>query len=407
MANARIQIINAEGSVTLVSAEGEQSLASGDVVQIDGQEARIVTGENGQVTLLLNGDPLELGPDVALSLPEGEEVEGDAGSQFFAAESTDAVVDALSSDQDLLDVLEAPAAGTAGGAAGGGHDFVRLLRVSEIAQTGSPDFAQQFGFADPAGIPPAGAAGSDSATGGASQGGTAIDPGGSADTTPPTLTLDVPGPTNDTTPTINGTSDEIGGTVTVVITDANGQTQELEATVDADGNWSVDADDLPEGGYDVDASITDAAGNEATASGTGTVDTTAPGESGGSDGNAIEFDDADGEINATEQSNVTFTGAVEDGATVNGIVITDGQGGSVTVDPSDISVGNDGTVTVSGQDLSGLTDGELTVTMTVTDAAGNQGQVDDTATLDATAGDLSVSGTVDNAAQTVDISGSS
>ncbi|WP_183702901.1 Ig-like domain-containing protein, partial [Marinobacter oulmenensis] len=57
---------------------------------------------------------------------------------------------------------------------------------------------------------------------------------------------------------------------------------------------------------------------------------------------------------------------------------------------------------------SSLTDGELTIDAAATD---NNGETvtaqDDTATLDATAGDLSVSGTVDNAAQTVDISGSS
>ncbi|MDL2193085.1 hypothetical protein QQF40_17065, partial [Cobetia sp. LC6] len=52
------------------------------------------------------------------------------------------------------------------------------------------------------------------------------------------------------------------------------------------------------------------------------------------------------------------------------LVITDGEGGSVTVDPADITV--DGTtLTVAGQDLSGLAEGELTATLTVTDDAGN------------------------------------
>ncbi|OOE83082.1 hypothetical protein BZG73_12220 [Salinivibrio siamensis] len=76
------------------------------------------------------------------------------------------------------------------------------------------------------------------------------------------------------------------------------------------------------------------------------------------------------------------------------IVISDGDANTadITVDANDISVDGDGNVTVTGQDVSSLADGELTVTMTVTDEAGNQGSVDDTATLDtyADAGTVSV-----------------
>ncbi|PAU70498.1 Ig-like domain-containing protein, partial [Vreelandella alkaliphila] len=105
--------------------------------------------------------------------------------------------------------------------------------------------------------------------------------------------------------------------------------------------------------------------------------------------NSIAFDDADGLINDAEQDSVTFTGRVETGGTIDSIVITDSQGGSVTVDAADITVDGN-TVTVAGQDLSSLADGELTVTMTVTDEAGNQGSVDDTAILDTTAPTVSV-----------------
>ncbi|MBR9799763.1 MAG: Biofilm associated protein, partial [Gammaproteobacteria bacterium] len=52
------------------------------------------------------------------------------------------------------------------------------------------------------------------------------------------------------------------------------------------------------------------------------------------------------------------------------MVITDGDGGSVTVDTADITVEGT-TLTVAGQDLSGLAEGELTATLTVTDEAGN------------------------------------
>ncbi|MEL0618717.1 hypothetical protein V6243_18015, partial [Cobetia marina] len=63
------------------------------------------------------------------------------------------------------------------------------------------------------------------------------------------------------------------------------------------------------------------------------------------------------------------------------LVITDGEGGSVTVDPADITV--DGTtLTVAGQDLSDLAEGELTATLTVTDEAGNAAEFTDAATKD-------------------------
>ncbi|RUO63798.1 Ig-like domain-containing protein, partial [Idiomarina piscisalsi] len=166
--------------------------------------------------------------------------------------------------------------------------------------------------------------------------------------------------------------------------------------------------------FDVVVNSSDAAGNtvNSTATSTHTVDTSAPGD--GTDGNnSIAFGDE--LINSDEQSNIGFTGQVEDGASVDSIVITDAQGGSITVDAADINVDVNGNVTVSGQDLSTLTDGELTVTMTVTDSAGNQGSVTDTAALDtsADAGTVSVNDitaddviNAEEAGQTIAVTGS-
>ncbi|ELJ8516797.1 hypothetical protein RUK42_003530, partial [Vibrio cholerae] len=57
--------------------------------------------------------------------------------------------------------------------------------------------------------------------------GTASDKG-SVDLTAPVITVDAPDNTNDTTPTITGTTDApAGSTVTLVVTDANGNQQTL------------------------------------------------------------------------------------------------------------------------------------------------------------------------------------
>ncbi|RUO76931.1 Ig-like domain-containing protein, partial [Idiomarina seosinensis] len=197
------------------------------------------------------------------------------------------------------------------------------------------------------------------------------------DTTAPSLTVDAESG-SDATPSISGTSDEEGATVTVVITDANGVKQELEATV-TDGEWSVDVPAaLADGDYTVTATVADAAGNSTDADTTGNIDTTAPGETAG-DGNSIAFTDS--LINANESTGVELTGAVENGATIDSIIITDADDNEVVVPAAAINVDADGNITISGLDLSELADGELTVTMSVTDSAGNNGNVEGTTTL--------------------------
>ena len=61
------------------------------------------------------------------------------------------------------------------------------------------------------------------------------------------------------------------------MTDSGGTPQTLSATVLANGTWSIPVPvALAEGAYTISASVEDAAGNEATATGTGEVDITAP-----------------------------------------------------------------------------------------------------------------------------------
>ena len=207
--------------------------------------------------------------------------------------------------------------------------------------------------------------------------GTATDDG-SVDTTAPIVTVNAPDNTNDNTPTITGTTDAApGSTVTLTVTDANGNQQTLTATVQPDGSYSADVvTPLPDGGYDVTASVTDPAGNRGTSSDDGSVDTTA--------NITVSLDD----VNAANVANTPISGTsdVGPGRTVI-LVISDATGKSVTVTAVTDADGNYQT----SADLSGLADGNLTVVASVTDAAGNPASAtDDTTLLDTTPPDASI-----------------
>ncbi|MFW9606188.1 MAG: retention module-containing protein, partial [Pseudomonas sp.] len=184
---------------------------------------------------------------------------------------------------------------------------------------------------------------------------------------------------------------EVGNTVTgVVITDANGTTQTVDladVSVAADGTVTIAGQDLSglaQGQLTVTMSVRDVAGNAGTVTDTTTLDTIAPAT--GDNKNSITFNDGGDElVNASEATSVTLSGKVEVGNTVTGVVITDANGTTQTVDLADVSIAADGTVTIAGQDLSQLAQGQLTVTMSVRDVAGNAGTVTDTTTLDTVA----------------------
>ncbi|MCF6444598.1 Ig-like domain-containing protein [Nereida sp. MMG025] len=174
--------------------------------------------------------------------------------------------------------------------------------------------------------------------------------------------------------TITGTA-EAGSTVVVQLGDVT-----HDATVAADGTWTVDfaASEIPGGEYDatVVATATDAYGNSASTSSTLQIDTQT----------SIEFTSlqvaGDNIVNASElQSGVTLTGTSQPGSTVS-------------VDISGITyaatVAADGSWSVT-YPASDFVDGEYEVTAvaTTTDAAGNTATANHTFQID-TITDVSV-----------------
>ncbi len=197
------------------------------------------------------------------------------------------------------------------------------------------------------------------------------------------ITVDAPDNTNDTTPTITGTTNAVpGSTVTLVVTDANGTQQTLTATVQPDGGYSVDVTTpLAEGSYQVTASVTDPAGNTGKANDNGNIDTKV---------------DQDGDGNT-----VAITGITEDtGSASNDFITKDNtlifQGTVDLDDKSTLAVSINGTVYTTSNglvidaqgnwsvDLTGtvLPDGTYPVTATVTDAAGNSKTVTQDVVID-------------------------
>ncbi|MBB1424116.1 retention module-containing protein, partial [Pseudoalteromonas sp. SG43-7] len=198
---------------------------------------------------------------------------------------------------------------------------------------------------------------------------------GIIDTLAPTFDIDPLSVTNDTTPTITGSSDEIGGLVSITVTDANGAVQTLTATVLADGTWSVDIPTpLAEGAFQVDASVTDVAGN--TASDTengGVIDTQAP---------TFDIDP----LAATSDSTPTITGSSDEIGGLVSVIVTDATGAVQTLTATVLA---DGTWSVDVP--TPLAEGTFQVDGSVTDAAGN------------TASDTENGGVIDTQAPTFDI----
>ncbi|HDY8051671.1 TPA: Ig-like domain-containing protein, partial [Vibrio vulnificus] len=189
----------------------------------------------------------------------------------------------------------------------------------------------------------------------------------------PTISVDAPDNTNDTTPTITGKTDAAeGSTVTIVVTDAKGDKQTLSATVDKDGNYSVDVTTpLAEGSYKADASVTDKAGNTGIATDNGSVDTVAPALGIELDPIVVGDDNTVNKAEADDKASVTLSGTVSGDAKVGDtITLTLGDGSKLETKVVDLGGGKLGFSTSTTTDK--LVGGNsITAEITVIDAAGN------------------------------------
>ncbi|XTZ40198.1 Ig-like domain-containing protein [Salmonella enterica] len=175
---------------------------------------------------------------------------------------------------------------------------------------------------------------------------------------------------------LSGTTSGVEAGQTVNITFGG---RSYTATVAADGSWShtvpaADVAMLRDGDASVQVSVTNVAGNSASAAHTYSVDTVAPIIT-------ISTLAADDILSASEaQADLLVSG------TTNGVEA--GQTVTVTLNGTDYTttVQADGSwsVTVPAADLAGLSSGNVTVSATVSDKAGNPASVDHNLTVDLT-----------------------
>ncbi|MCG7567688.1 retention module-containing protein [Pseudoalteromonas sp. CnMc7-15] len=194
---------------------------------------------------------------------------------------------------------------------------------------------------------------------------------GEVDTTAPSLSVNVPANGNDNTPLISGTSDEIGATVSVTVTDGNGDSQNISTVVAADGTWAVTPSALSDGTFSVSATIMDDAGNTTTVSNTGSIDT---------QGVSVTLDPLGLGNDATPLLSGTSS---EIGREVS-ISVLDNNGDTYTLSATVDGSGNWSVPAPS------LAEGDYTVTVSVSDAAGNSSSASDTGTIDTIAPTVSI-----------------
>ncbi|WP_166114688.1 retention module-containing protein, partial [Pseudoalteromonas sp. Z9A5] len=183
---------------------------------------------------------------------------------------------------------------------------------------------------------------------------------GIIDLTVPVVTIDNINDTQNTTPLITGNVQGVpaGSIISVVITDINNQIQTLLTQTNTDGDWSVEVTtSLPEGLFEVVATVNDAAGNQGRDDTQGIVDLTPP-------------DISITAITDTNDVTPTFVGRVEGApaGTAITVLVTDSDGNSQTL--TTLLDGNGSWSVEVNTDIPG---GIFTAIASVSDLAGNEG----------------------------------
>ncbi|MFM5662414.1 retention module-containing protein, partial [Aeromonas veronii] len=354
-----VTVTQLKGQIYLVAADGSRKLlAEGDVLP----KGAVIMSPDG-ASFMGGGQSFTVQPASEQSEPAEE---GDAPqlAQNGAAGTPDdisALQQAILGGADPTQAFEASAAGGAPAAGGGGIGGVAGASGNggfvTIDRTGTATIAEAtFDTTYNAnGEPPLGAAGEDEVF----------------DLTPPTISVVAPDNTNDTTPTLTGTTDApAGSTVTLLVTDANGNQQTLTATVTPAGTFTVDVvTPLAEGSYTVTASVTDPAGNTGTATDNGSVDSTAP-----SAPQVEILDGADNLISANERETgvgviIRLPGDAKVGDRLDVDWNSDGVPDSSKILTADDIGRTQVTLTIPTTDLP--VNGPITVDATLTDPVGN------------------------------------
>ncbi|QSR63238.1 retention module-containing protein [Aeromonas hydrophila] len=356
-----VVVTQLKGKVYLVAADGSQKqLAEGDILPKDAvlitPEGASFKGGNQTFTLSPTNeqqveDETSQEPQLAQNVPSGN------------PNDIAALQQAILGGADPTKAFEASAAGGAPAAGGGG-----IGGVAGASGNGG------FVTIDRTGDATIAAAGFDTAN--QTDAGVTADalPGEEnrlIDLVPPVITVSAPDNTNDTTPTITGTTDaDAGSTVTLLVTDANGNQQTLITTVNPDGTFSVDVTTpLVDGSYTVTASVTDPAGNTGTATDDGSVDSTAPSAP------QVEIQDgADNVISANERENgvdviIRLPGDAKAGDRLDVDWNGDGVPDSSRILTTDDIGRTQVTLTIPTTDLP--VNGPITVDATLTDPVGN------------------------------------
>ncbi|WP_252375831.1 VCBS domain-containing protein [Aeromonas hydrophila] len=356
-----VVVTQLKGKVYLVAADGSQKqLAEGDILPKDAvlitPEGASFKGGNQTFTLSPTNeqqveDETSQEPQLAQNVPSGN------------PNDIAALQQAILGGADPTKAFEASAAGGAPAAGGGG-----IGGVAGASGNGG------FVTIDRTGDATIAAAGFDTAN--QTDAGVIADalPGEEnrlIDLVPPVITVSAPDNTNDTTPTITGTTDaDAGSTVTLLVTDANGNQQTLITTVNPDGTFSVDVTTpLVDGSYTVTASVTDPAGNTGTATDDGSVDSTAPSAP------QVEIQDgADNVISANERENgvdviIRLPGDAKAGDRLDVDWNGDGVPDSSRILTTDDIGRTQVTLTIPTTDLP--VNGPITVDATLTDPVGN------------------------------------